>query len=707
VPIRTSRFGRLSLQKYRCAPAFDTLWSVLFLAFLSQIAAAQGRGLVAWWKFDQGSGDIALDSISHHQDRIVGRFNWVRGVSGTALKFDGFTTFIERERQTVPRLSRDFSIEAWVAIQSYPWNWVAIVDQEKNHHSGYYFGIDSEGRLGLQLEVWGSWEECLSQIRIPRMRWVHVAGTYDEASGIRLYVNGRLVGRLSVRGAMTPARGIGLRIGRNFKNLAPSALVRSYVSFPARYSLDGILDDLKFYDRTLSAEELHETFIAERPNDAPPLSPRRWPIIPHVLDRFGAVYCKLQLYPEWDALWRNGPDTDVVVRFRGLPFHYVFWRGTNFEENLVTGNRIWIGDQSFESHTKFGSAEHMSDKKCLHQYISILESDDARVVLHWRYGLVDVEGNFADVDPLTDWGDWADEYFYIYPDGVSVRYGTVHGTANHYSFTEPTLLLPPGKKAEDYISLDAVTVANMERESHTYSWANGLPPFPFPQPAEANIALLNIKAAYKPFYVYVPGTVLGPYGWPPELRRLYSYFPTWNHWPVNQAPSDGRFALFPDRYSSAAIMSPDPNKTWINRPGPRKSTYFLFGLTKLGVQQLALLAKSWLDPPALRVIGPKFTSEGYVTAQRAYLLKRENASSRSRLNFELEASAHSPIFEPAFVIKNWGAGRATVKINGHGVTAGRDFECGYWRRLNGTDLILWLRQETTSPETISVNPVRH
>ena len=33
-----------------------------------------------------------------------------------------------------------------MAIQTYPWNWVAIVDQEKDHHSGYYFGIDAQGR---------------------------------------------------------------------------------------------------------------------------------------------------------------------------------------------------------------------------------------------------------------------------------------------------------------------------------------------------------------------------------------------------------------------------------------------------------------------------------------------------------------------------------------------------------------------------------
>lgn len=662
----------------------------------------QARGPVAWWKLNDGAGSSVLETVSGRRDPVSNNFSWVGGATNRFLEFDGFTTVVRAPMKDVLRLSGHFSVEAWIAIQSYPWNWVAIVDQEKDHRSGYYLGIDSEGRLGLGVAVWGNWEECTSQVRIPRMRWVHVAGTYDEEHGIKLYIDGKLAGRLPVMGRMTPATEIGLRIGRNFTNLPPTALVRPRVSFPALYSLDGIISDVKIYDRTLTPEEADSEYQARASQPAPPFKPRRWPKLPSAPGEFGAVYTRLSLYPQWDALWRSGPYSDVVVSFRDLPFHYAFWRGTNFEENLVTGNGIWVGDQSFESGTKYGSAEHMSDKKCLHQYISILESTDARVVLHWRYGLVDVAGNFADVDPLSGWGDWADEYFYIYPDGISVRYGTVRGTKSEYSFTEPTLLLAPGTKAEDYVSLRAVTVGNMEGESQTYDWSRSLPPFPFPKPARANIAVINLKSSYRPFFIYPPHTILGPYGWPPELRPEYSHFPTWNHWPVNQAPSDGRFALFPDRYSSAAIMSPDPNNVWINGPGPTKSTYFLFGLTRLPLPALAALSKSWINPPQLRVLGSGFISHGYVPSQRAYFLTRTSAGRDAKLDFELEASDRSPIFNPAFVIRNWGDRGAVLRINGQAVSRERGFCWGHVHRLEGDDLVVWLRTEATAPEKISL-----
>ena len=528
---------------------------------------AQDQGLVAWWKFDEGAGNTALETVSRRSDQILNHFQWVRGAEGTGLKFDGFTTVVARAAKDTPHFDAGFTIEAWIALQAYPWNWVAIVDQEKDQKAGYFFGVDSRGRLGLQAEVRGDWERCTSDVQLPLGQWIHVAGIYDPKAGMKLYVSGKPAGALPLRGDITPADETGLQIGRSFKQLPPTSLVRAFVSFPASYSFDGIIDEVKIYERPLNADEVAGVYTGSQPNAPPALVPRHWPVLPEGQHHFGAVYTQLKLYPEWDALWRSGPYSDVVVNFDDAPYRMAFWRGTNFEENLVTENNIWMGDQSFESGTRCGCAEHMSDKKDLHDWISIVENTPARVVLHWRYGLVDVTGAFSNVDPLTGWGDWADEFFYIYPDGVAVRYGTVHGTAREYSFTEPTILLEPGKKAEDYISLEAASIANMEGQSRTYSWDPVSPPFPFPgQPEEANIAVVNLKSTYKPFYIYQPGTVLGPYGNPPEARLEYSRFPTWNHWPVNQAPTDGRYALFPDRYSSAAVMSPVEVPTRVGGP---------------------------------------------------------------------------------------------------------------------------------------------
>lgn len=657
---------------------------------------------VAWWKFNDGQGGKARDSAGGYSDQILNNYKWVKGVFGGGLKFDGFTTVIERPAQDAPKLHGGFTLEAWIAVQSYPWNWVAIVDQDQDRNAGYYFGIDAEGRLGLQVSVWGNWEICRSEIRIPLQRWTHVTGVYDPETGIHLYINGKPEGTLPVTGNFTPAVNTPLWIGRNLQDLPPVALVRKRVSFPAKYSFDGIIDDLKIYDQSLSSANVAASYNPTLAIAPPELVPRHWPILPDQSTHLKAAYTSLKLYPEWDKLWRTGPDSDVVVSFEHLPIHYVFWRGANFGPNMVTENGIWMSDQSFESHTKFSTAEHMNDKHDAHASISIVENSDARVVLHWRYALVDVLGNFADVDPVTGWGDWADEYFYIYPDGVAVRHGIIHGTRWKYSFTEPTLLLEPGKKPEDYISLQAATIANSDGKAKTYSWNAGLPPFPFPQqPPNANIALVNLKSQYKPFYIYRPGTVLGPYGWAPELRPQYSHFPVWDHWPVNQIPSDGRFELYPDHFGSAAIMSPNPKATWINGPGPTKSTYFLFGLTDGTVADLARLDRSWLYPPKVKAANT--ISAIYDAGQRAYLIQGVDQSNikGKAISFVLDASDASPAVNPAFVIDDWGDFPVRLRVNGSPLSKS-DFRAGYRRNLNGTDLIVWLNRESTKPLRISI-----
>lgn len=686
------------------------IWASVLLVCVNQsYVSAHGQSratLVAYWQLNDGHGNSSLDSVSGRRDRIQGNFSWVRGIDGSALQFDGFTTLLERDAKDAPPLHGSFSIDAWVALESYPWSWLALMEQRNEENAGFSFGLDQDGHIGLQVGVWGRWEEALSPATIPLKRWTHLSAVYDARSGISLYINGQPAGGLSLQGKFEQANEEPVSIGRNHVALPATALVRPRASLPALYSLDGILSELKLYDGARSPYEVRKDFTVLHPTASPQFPERHWPDLREAKStRLQAAYTLLKLYPQWDSLWRTGPATDVVVSFPNLPFHYVFWRGSNYGECLVTENGTWIGDQSFESSTKLGTAEHMNDKHDMWSHISVLESGDSRVVLHWRYALVDIAGDLSDVDPVTGWGNWADEYFYIYPDGVSVRNGTIHGTKWKYGFTEPTLLLEPGQKPEDLISLQAATIENEHGRSKTYSWDPVPPAYPFPdQPEGANIAVLNTKSKYKPFYVYMPGVKLGPYGWPPEERPLYSHFPVWDHWPVNQIPSDGRFALHADHFASSAVLSPNTNGTWIEGPGPTKTAYFLFGLTNKSPEQLAALDRSWLHPPAVQISHSNATIH-YDPGQRAYVIAAAQPAVDYRdMTLSIEASEESPLANAAFVLGEWGSARADISIDGHPPHGGEVLTSRN-PRLEGDDLIVWVVRESAQPVTIRIRRV--
>jgi hypothetical protein len=652
--------------------------------------------------------------MSGRQDAIKGNFTYIEGVSGRGIKLDGFTTQIMRRAEDSPRLTDSLTIEAWVAPQAYPRNWCAIVNQEKDRKAGYFFGIDAFGHVGLHLAVEGNWYECTSKATIPFMeKWSHVAGTFDKDAGIAVYVDGKVAGTLPVKGSFTLATDVDLQIGRNLTQMKmdPELLVRPRVNFPIDYSFDGIIDEVKIYDRALSAEEIRQAYEAGRPEARPPLKWRKLPALPAGPTAFGAVYCKLNFYPEWDALWRVHDYPDIVVNFDDAPYKMVFWRGTNYNMNLVTENGKWVGDQSAErgGGGTIGCCEHMSDKQCRYAHVRMIENHDARVVVHWRYALCDVLYKIAREDRLTGWGAWADEYYYIYPDGVAVRYFQVHGV-DGCSITEPAALNNPGEKAEDNLHVEAITTANMAGAIRSHSWdpwpSSGGTGAPFTNALpNANISVVNFRSVSKPYYIYEPPTSIIPYGGgAKELRTEYSRFCTWNHWPCSLEPSDGHYPVAADRVTSSAVTSPEPPMK--QRPDGSVEGRFIMGLTDKPIEELAPLARSWLQPPQLKIIASGFSSEGYSRDQRAYLLVTETKQEMN-LEFELPAAEESPVVNPAFVIRNWGEADAVLKIDGEIVKPGRNFRFGRHRTIEGTDLVVWTMKECTKPVKVSISPVVH
>jgi hypothetical protein len=328
------------------------------------------RPPVASWSFDQGAGS----------DGIRGYHRFVPGVAGRALRFDGQTTVVVHPASKAPRLTGPFSIEAWVALQTLPWTWCAVVNQEKDHKAGYFFGLDPEGRFGLQLAVDGHWRECRSTTKLPLYAWNHIAAVFDPASGIKLYLNGRPSGAADVIGAPRFAPESDVWIGRNQTPLGLSEEIR--VVAPVAFSFDGLIDEIKIADRPLTPDEPPAAYAVLAPSGAAPLRPPVLPSGPKGPGRFGAYDTRLRYAEEWENPWRVGETADIVVRFDETPNRLVFWRGTSYIPAWVTENGIWYTNEFYETQIRAmeTSAEPMADKQARFSHPRILERDRKSVV---------------------------------------------------------------------------------------------------------------------------------------------------------------------------------------------------------------------------------------------------------------------------------------------------------------------------------------
>ena len=131
------------------------------------ILLAQSKGPAAEWSFNEVNGQVAHDSISGRDDAIGGLFKWVNGVTGNGLRFDGESTVIVRGHKGAPQTTAGVTVDAWVAVNTYPWNWVPIVEHRREEQAGYFFGIDCFGHIGLKVAVNGQWWSLVSTSQLP------------------------------------------------------------------------------------------------------------------------------------------------------------------------------------------------------------------------------------------------------------------------------------------------------------------------------------------------------------------------------------------------------------------------------------------------------------------------------------------------------------------------------------------------------------
>jgi hypothetical protein len=643
---------------------------------------------VFWLRFDEGLIDrgyeyrnISFESISKAECKVSGNITlWKAGVSGTALAFDGYKSKVTYRNFNVAEFDKSFSLDSWIAIGAYPWMLAPIIDLTEDGN-GIYFGINDVGKLVFIYKTGNESEEVQSNAEIPVYKWINVAVSYDsENEKLTLFINGVKTAEQTLVIQTSKLPKTDLIIGLNKIPMKTTEHVsRDYPpdvrtpegNQPMIYGIEGIIDEIKFYDVALNEDQIRSSNKYNKPSaeivNNPDLERR---ILPGEVDgnnaeRFGAYYTKLKYHDLWDNLWRTSDYPDVVVRFDELPVNVVYWRGPNYGPGWVTENNIWMSDQSAEIYHYYGCAEHMADKQNRHSHVRIIENHDARVLIHWRYASIDIMYGFENEYI------WADEYHYIYPDGTAIRHVTYHD-AEKPGWQDVQFFAQAGSTPEDQINLQALTVANLEGEIYEMDWTNGIPENEL---EDAVISVVNFKSEYKVIVIYPEDQIdgIGAWGERERATKETHFAGPWNHWPVSQMPNDGRYAMRTDRVTHSALGG----------GGPRD--YAIYGFTNKDIKELVPLARFWNRPPdIINVIGgndAKFLKE-----EKAYHIN----SIESTVTFDIEASEESPLVNTAFVFHNWQGDDVELKINGRNISKGKDFRSGFIDTPNGKNLVVWL-----------------
>ena len=215
------------------------LLTPLLLILTPKVASANP---IASWTFEEGAGTTTVDVTGQGHDGTLNGPVWTIGQVGNALNFDGSNDYVE-----IPSAPFGFStwnaitVVAWVKnddgvvagtddIISY-WNYPTSKSWILTHHRNdrYFWEIAGKGNIsGGTVST----------------NWVHVAGTYDAATGVmRLYVNGvEVASRTGLSGTL-PSSNAQVRVGSQQDG--------------SNY-FGGIIDEAHIFDRALTQSEIQE-----------------------------------------------------------------------------------------------------------------------------------------------------------------------------------------------------------------------------------------------------------------------------------------------------------------------------------------------------------------------------------------------------------------------------------------------------------------
>lgn len=431
------------------------------------------------------------------------------------------------------------------------------------------------------------------------------------------------------------------------------------------------------------------------------------PAIPNGKGEFHAYYTRLNYTKEWEKPWRVGEFADVVVSFPDLNTGFVFWRGASYIPNWITENGIWYNNQFVErisggiKETK-GCVEPMSDKQCRYSQVRIIEDNEARKIIHWRYAPVDVQYHHPYVDPENGWFDWVDEYYVIYPDAVSVREATLYSTeVNAFAdWQESIIIHQPGRSPEDDIDSTAVSISNIKGETTEYYWPEASKKMKLTGlPEKYCIQVVNLKSKLKPFIVIPPdkGLHIGIF----DRHHPNSIFRWWDHWPVSQDKSWGRDAKDNRNPSHTSLTF---WKDWnpVSSTENSKTYIMLHGMTDQKAGQLGTIAKSWLYPAKVNIeASTGFTFDGFDQSEKAYVFTDQSTDKSKKACFEVIASSENPLVNPAFTIRNWKGTKAKIKIKG-ATQKIEEMKQGIEYGIAGNTLVVWVKAEITVPIRISI-----
>ncbi|MDD4409775.1 MAG: LamG domain-containing protein, partial [Candidatus Pacebacteria bacterium] len=216
-------------------------------------------GLVSYWKFDEESGTAAYDSAGLNNGTLINGPVWKNStdcISGNCLQFDGNNDYVNIPDSSSLRVST-FTISAWIKTSNLLDQTVFIKPYNANTWKSYRLCFSDKIVSELAVGTPNSYPWWTTNSIITAGTWHHIAITRNNAgnsSDLSTYFDGVLVPITYTANSYSSSNktivysNMPAQIGRSNAYATPTAY------------MNGLIDEVKLYNRVLSVEEIYSLY---------------------------------------------------------------------------------------------------------------------------------------------------------------------------------------------------------------------------------------------------------------------------------------------------------------------------------------------------------------------------------------------------------------------------------------------------------------
>ncbi len=243
----------LGLNLYGQSPVLDLGYNES-----SGIATTKNRG--------SSQGDFSISNNFNRPERVT-------GISGNALRLDGFSTWVQGD------LSQTFSdkltIQTWISLESYPADLdpsapsalkASSIISKTYNDTGFRIAIDNFGTWWFEVYVNGTRREIQAPGKFLLYEWVQVTAVAEINQGnlnLKLYQNGTEINSItfsSITGTITNATTTPLVIGK------PNSQGEHFDGIFLINAINAAIDETKIYNDVITATQILNDYNTNKPS---------------------------------------------------------------------------------------------------------------------------------------------------------------------------------------------------------------------------------------------------------------------------------------------------------------------------------------------------------------------------------------------------------------------------------------------------------